>query len=331
VKTRLALVAGLVAAVLTACSTSSENADQAVRRAFEQPSTSTPVTTTGPNPNCVPEESHPPLRPMPAPGRMPAGTELAKIQARGYLKVGVDQNTLLFGYRDPISGNIDGLDVALAREMAQAIFGSADPKYIEVQAVTTAQRTDVIKSGQVDLVASQFTVTCARRLDVDLSTVYYDAHQKVLVRSGDPIRSAADLAGRRVCATTGSTSLLTLKRLLPKAIPVQVAARSDCLVRLEEGSVDAITSDDTILLGFEIQDPVNTQLLPDVLEGEPYGLATSKQHPEVGRFVNGVLEQMRADGRLEALYQQYLGPPIVPPSVHFVPPPAPPVAQYLPS
>jgi polar amino acid transport system substrate-binding protein len=329
VKTRLVLAATLVAVVLAGCSTSSENADQAVRRAFKQPAASTTTTTTTPGGSCVPEESHPPLRPMPAAGNMPAGTELARIQARGRLIVGVDQNTLLFGYRDPISGTIDGLDVALAREMARAIFGNPDA--IELQAVTTGQRTDVIKSGQVDLVASQVTVNCARRAAVDLSTVYYDDHQKVLVRSGDPIKSAADLAGRRVCATSGSTSLDALKRLLPKAIPYVVAARSDCLVALEEGRVDAITSDATILLGFEIQDPENTQLLPDVLEDEPYGLATSKQHPEVGRFVNGVLEEMRANGRLEALYQRYLSPPNVPPTVGFVLPSAPPVAQYLPS
>lgn len=325
-KARIALAGALVAAVMAGCSTPSEHADDAARTALRQPPTTVPApTTTTAAPPCVPEASRSPLRPLPAPHRMPSGTQLAKIQARGRLIVGVDQNTLLFGNRDPITGAIDGLDVALAREMARAIFG--DPNAVELRAVTTAQRLDVVESGAVDLVASQITVTCARRALVDLSTVYYLAHQKVLVRSGDAINSVADLAGRRVCATTGSTSLDNLRRLVPKAVPVPVAARSDCLVALEEGHVDAITSDDTILLGFDIQDPVNTRILPDVLDDEPYGLGTSKQHPEVGRFVNGVLDAMRADGRLEQLYLHYL----VRPNVNFAVPAAPPAAQYLPS
>src|SRR5207344_1381306 len=98
----------------------------------------------------------------------------------------------------------------------RAIFGDANA--IELRAVTTAQRLDAVESGAVDLVASQITVTCARRALVDLSTVYYQAHQKVLVRSGDSIESVADLAGRRVCATTGSTSLDNMRRLVPKAV-----------------------------------------------------------------------------------------------------------------
>jgi polar amino acid transport system substrate-binding protein len=326
VRPRILLVATLLAGVLAGCSSSSEHADDAVRQAFRQPATTvTSAPPTNAAPTCVPEASRAPLRPLPAPLRMPTGSDLAAIQARGRLIVGVDQNTLFFGYRDPNTGTIDGLDVAIARRVAQAIFGNPDA--IELRAVTTAQRLDVVASGQVDLVASQITVTCARRAEVDLSTVYYDAHQKLLVRTGDPINSVADLAGRRVCATTGSTSLDALRLFAPKAVPYPVAARSDCLVALEEGRVDAITSDDTILVGFEMQDPTNTRILRDVLDDEPYGLATSKQHPEVGRFVNGVLDAMRADGSLETLYQRYLPAR----EADFELPAAPPPAQYLPS
>jgi polar amino acid transport system substrate-binding protein len=245
------------------------------------------------------------------------------IQSRGRLIVGVDQNTLFFGYRDAETGGLDGFDIALAREVARAIFGNK-PDDVELRAVTTDQRLPVVKAGDVDLVASQVTATCARRAVVDLSTIYYLAHQKVLVRTGGPITKVADLAGKKVCATTGSTSLDHITQLVPGAVPYPVAARTDCLVALEEGTVDAITSDDTILLGFEVQDPVNTQLLPEELSNEPYALATSKAHPEFGRFVNGVLDELRANGRLEQLYRQYLNQP----EVGFEPPSAPPPAAY---
>jgi polar amino acid transport system substrate-binding protein len=253
---------------------------------------------------------------------MPAGSYMNTIQRRGRLVVGVDQNTLFFGYRDPFTGDLDGFDIALAREIARAIFGN--PNAIVFRTVTTAQRLDVVEDGDVDLTASQVTAICTRRVQADLSSVYYNAHQKLMVRKDGPINSVSDLAGRKVCATTGSTSLDNIEKLAPKAIPYPVPARTDCLVALQQGWVDAVTSDDTILLGLAVQDPADTKILPADLSNEPYTLATSNHHPEFGRFVNGVLDQLRSDGRLEQLYHQYLNRP----DVGFFPPVAPPPAAY---
>ena len=323
-RSRIIVSLGFLVAFAAACSSSSNDANRSVRDAFAAPSTTSPAapTTTAPPP-CNPRQSERPDVPLPAPGQMPAGSYMDEIRNRGHLTVGVDQNTLLWGFRDPITAQIDGLDVALAREIATAIFGTPE---IQLRAVVTGNRTDVVKHNEVDMVASQVTVNCTRRQDVDLSTVYYDAYQGLLVRRNGPVQSLADLDGRKVCATKGSTSILRIKDVAPKAVIYPVTARIDCLVALQEGRVDAITSDNTILLGFEVQDPENTQML-DVppLEQEPYGLATSKDHPEFGRFVNAVLEKLRANGRLEQLYQQYLSRP----DVHFTPPTSPPPAEYL--
>lgn len=323
-RSRIIVSLGFLVAFAAACSSSSNDANRSVRDAFAAPSTTSPAapTTTAPPP-CNPRQSERPDGPLPAPGQMPAGSYMDEIRNRGHLTVGVDQNTLLWGFRDPITAQIDGLDVALAREIATAIFGTPE---IQLRAVVTGNRTDVVKHNEVDMVASQVTVNCTRRQDVDLSTVYYDAYQGLLVRRNGPVQSLADLDGRKVCATKGSTSILRIKDVAPKAVIYPVTARIDCLVALQEGRVDAITSDNTILLGFEVQDPENTQML-DVppLEQEPYGLATSKDHPEFGRFVNAVLEKLRANGRLEQLYQQYLSRP----DVHFTPPTSPPPAEYL--
>ena len=157
------------------------------------------------------------------------------------------------------------------------------------------------------------TITCARRQQVDFSTVYYDAQQRLLVPINSPIHSIADLAGKRVCATKGSTSLENIEKLAPKAIPVPVAQRTDCLVALQQGTVDAVTSDDTILLGFQAQDPFTKIVGPDI-SPQPYGMAINKSHPEFVRFVNGVLERMRdrrhlaADLRAVARKPREVGP-----------------------
>ena len=175
------------------------------------------------------------------------------------------------------------------------------------------------KSGSVDVVADATTITCARKKQVDFSTVYCDASQKLLVPSNSAAKSLADLGGKRVCATTGSTSILNIARLMPSAIRYQVPQRTDCLVALQQEQVDAITSDDAILLGFQAQDPY-TKIIGPPLEDEPYGMAISKTHPEFVRLVNGVLDQMRADGAWRSIYSHWLG--------KFGPTPAPPAPHY---
>jgi polar amino acid transport system substrate-binding protein len=99
-----------------------------------------------------------------------------------------------------------------------------------------------------------------------------------------------------------------------------VAQRTDCLVALQQGAADAISTDDAILLGFKAQDPY-TKIIGPRFSDEPYGIAISKSHPEFVRFVNGVLERMRADGTWRGIYARWLG--------RYYRTPAPPAPHYL--
>jgi polar amino acid transport system substrate-binding protein len=253
------------------------------------------------------------LQPPPGPPTVTPGSFMAAIQARGYLIAGVDQNTYHFGYLNPFDDQIEGFDIDMLHAVAAAIFG--DPNRIRFVAMSDAQRIPAVQSGEVDIVAHTMTITCARWKLVDFSTVYFDAGQRILVDKGSPIKGPQDLAGRKVCATKGSTSLTSL---IPyHARTVAVTYWTDCLVLLQQGQVDAISTDDSILAGLEAQDPYTTIVGPSFSD-EPYGLAISKQHPDFVRFVNAVLAQMRADGQWAASYERWVGSPA----------PAPPPAQY---
>ena len=104
---------------------------------------------------------------------------MAKIRARGYLIAGVDQNTYPFGFLDPYTGLHQGFDIDMIRAVAQAIFGNPDK--VHYKTISDAQRIPDIENGAVDIVAHTMTITCARLQDVDFSSVYFDAHQRVLV------------------------------------------------------------------------------------------------------------------------------------------------------
>ena len=95
---------------------------------------------------------------------------MAAIAERGRLVVGVDQNTYPFGFRNPSSGQLEGFDIDLAREVARRIFG--DPDRIDLRVVDASQRESALQSGQVDVVVRTYSITCDRKRSVEFSTVY---------------------------------------------------------------------------------------------------------------------------------------------------------------
>lgn len=277
--------------------------------------------STAPTPGCGdPTASLRPPATMPTPGHMPAGSTMATIQAAGHLTVGVDQNTFLFGYRNPKTNNLEGFDIQIVRDVAQAIFGN--PNAVVFKAINSSQRLtvlgagDSVSKGGVDLVARTFTINCDRKTKVAFSTVYYQAQRRVLVQANSPVKSINDLGGKKVCATIGSDSLNQGQDRPNPPIPVAVNDWSDCLVMLQQGQVDAVSTDDTILAGMVAQDP-NTKIVGPSIAPEPYGIAMRLADPDFVSFVNGVLQQIRTDGEWTNTYKQWLagrlGPTPAPP------------------
>ena len=250
-----------------------------------------------------------PSGPLPAPGHMPAGSTMAAIYKRGYLIVGVDQTTPLLSYRDPATGLVDGFNVAIARQVAKAIFGNDNA--IKLVGITSAQRKSAIQSHEVDIIADPTTIVCDRLAWADFSTDYLDAHQRVLVPSTSSVSGIGDLGGQKVCAAAGTTSIRAIAAQPSHPIPVAVPNWSDCLAMLQQGQVAAISTTDTVLAGLETQDP-QTKIVGPRFTFEPQGLGMSKNAKDLVRFVNAVLEQMRTDGEWKQLYARYIGTRIQP-------------------
>jgi polar amino acid transport system substrate-binding protein len=268
-----------------------------------------PSAAAGGATDCDPRASLRPHDGEPAP-------DIDKIRQRGRLIVGVDQNTYLFGFRDAASGQVVGFDIDIARQVSAAIFG--DPNRVQLTAITSAQRIPFIQNGSVDMVVDTMTINCDRLKLVTFSTDYFDAGQRVLVPRTSTATGIGDLGGKKVCAAAGSTSIVNIAKAPSHPVPVSVADWTDCLVLLQQGQVDAISTDDTILAGMAAQDP-NTKLVGDRFTDEPYGVAMSKNAPDLVRFVNGVLDRLRSNGTWASIYAKWLRGPA----------PAPPASRYL--
>ncbi|WP_375426595.1 glutamate ABC transporter substrate-binding protein [uncultured Friedmanniella sp.] len=310
-------LAGTLLALLAGCS------------AFDYAATplppATPSTTAAPAPATTPATCNNPTAsyaaddPLPKPGDLPSGSTMAKIRARGRLIAGVSADTYLLGARDPLNGRIQGFDIDMVKAVAKAIFGD-ESKY-QLRVITAADRIPLLQKGDIDIVARAMSITCDRWKQVAFSTEYYHAGQTILVRRGDKATSLADLAGKRVCAPSGTSSLTQLRARAPKAIAVESDSHTGCLVLFQQGQVDAITGDDTVLAGLAAQDPY--AVVPDQkpFTDEPYGLGINADHVDLVRFVNARLAQMRSDGEWTTIYNRWLAGPLGPA-------PAPPRAVY---
>lgn len=249
------------------------------------------------------------LRPSPEPG--PA---VQAIRDRGRLIVGLDQSTNLFSFRDPVSAELQGFDVDIAREVARDLVG--DPEKVDFRLVTSLERITELQNHKVDIVVNSMTITCARAEEIAFSTVYFEAAQRLLVSKDSPVQGPADLAGRRVCAQVDTTSLATIARVAPAATLIGAQNWDDCLVALQQGQADAASTDDSILAGMAVQDP-NLHIVGPSLEREPYGIGVNRAQSDLVRAVNASLERIRRNGTWLSLYQKWLtvlGPAPSPPA-----------------
>ena len=277
----------------------------------------TPLPSPPPNPqpttaaapakpgSCAnPLASYEPTGPLPTPETLPNGSTMAKIQKRGRLVAGVSADTYLLGSRNPFTGEIEGFDIDMVRAVAEAIFG--DPDRYQLKVITAAQRIPALEKGDVDIVARNMTINCDRWKQIAFSTEYYRSGQKILVRKGSKANSINDLAGQKVCAPKGTSSMDNLIKEAPKAIPVGADNHTGCLALFQQGEVAAITGDDTVLAGLAAQDPYAVVPKQKAFTAEPYGLGFNEDDVDFVRFVNARLDEMRVDGEWTRIYNRWL-------------------------
>lgn len=232
----------------------------------------------------------------------PEGSTMAEIQDNGQLKVGVKYDVPPFGFKNPQTGEIEGFDVDISQEIADRLGVELKP----IEAISD-NRIPFLKEGKVDLVASTMTITTDRDAEIDFSEPYFIAQGRILVPKGSDIKGIEDLTGgTRVCTAIGSTYEETLKKQAPDAKLELVDSYSECFELIQNGAVDAVSTDDVILTGMIIQDP-NLQMVGDDLTIEPYGIGIPEGDTEMKEFVDGVLQEIFESGRWTEIYDNWVG------------------------
>jgi polar amino acid transport system substrate-binding protein len=319
------LAAALVAALLAGCATAPSAATGDVTVPTPVPPTvvaspsGTPAPVPPANPTCpdgVPVmDSVPAMSPMPAPGHMPAGSTMEAIkEKRGYLLAGVDQDEFDLGYPNPSPTAPPGeaylgFDIDILHALAYAIFGNPDA--IRFVPVAEDFRLGAANDGLVDVVAASITITCERKAQARFSVDYLDAAQELLVprdvntisvTTGPGAAPHVNVpVGDKVC-TIGSTTSVANLTSLAKADGFSVVLAdnwSDCLVMLQQGQVQAASTDSSVLGGIAAEDPY-LKVVGQPFSHEPHGLAFPLSDPystdnaQFVSFANGVILGLEA-------------------------------------
>lgn len=228
-----------------------------------------------------------------------------QIMQRGVIKVGINTDSKPFGFLDE-KGKIVGYDADLAHYIAQYIL--KNPEKVEFVSVTPANRMIKASTGEVDIIIATMTITPQRQEIIDFSIPYDSAGQALLVKKSSKITSIGDLAGQNVGVIWGTTAEKNLLNLAPTANVIGYKTYHDAYVALKNGNINAITSDDTLLSRFTLEDS-EVKLLPKRYSREPYGIGMKKgeSSKKLREAVNEAIQDMKQKNVINRLSKKWLG------------------------
>jgi glutamate transport system substrate-binding protein len=236
----------------------------------------------------------------------PEGSTMARLQQAGKVRVGTKFDQPLFGQKN-LEGNLEGFDVEIAKIIAGEL--GIQPSGIEWVESVSANREPFIQQDKVDFVVATYTINDKRKQVVDFAGPYYVAGQDIMVKKGNPlgITGPDDLAGKKVCSVTGSTPAENIRTNYPHAKLTEFDVYSKCAEALKNDQVEAVTTDNVILLGLISQDQEAFELVGKKFTEEPYGIGVKKGDTQFRNFINDVLEKTYQDGRWQQAWDATAG------------------------
>ena len=244
-----------------------------------------------------------------APKSFPAGSTMDKLNKAQKLRVGTKYDQPGFGLKG-LDGKPGGFDVEIAKIIAAELGIPADK--IEWTEAQSAVREQIIEQDKVDLVVATYTINDTRKQRIDFAGPYYLAGQHIMVRNDDTSITGPDsfkAGDKKVCSVTGSTPATNIKKYLANEAQqlVLFGGYQQCLDALLGKQVDAVTTDNVILLGLISKNEGKVKLAGEKFTEEPYGIGLKKGDNDFREFINSTLEKASSDGRYEKAWTSTAG------------------------
>lgn len=264
-------------------------------------------------------------------GVLMAGGAFSQVQAADTLAKIKQSGKVIIGYRessDPISYVVGGKPMGYAVDICNNFANELKKTLkmpnlkVEYKAVTSSTRIPEMLAGNIDMECGTTTNSIQRQQQVSFSTNYYTTEVRMAVKANAPIKSIADLNGKAVVTTQGTTSDKYIK-MGEKGEKVNVnnvygKDHSDSFAMVASGRAAAFVMDDNILAGLiaKSSNPKDFKIVGPVLSSEPYGIMLPKGDAAYKAIADKTVTTMWKNGQMAALYKKWFQSPIAPKNVN---------------
>jgi len=212
-----------------------------------------------------------------------------KMTKAGKVVIGVKEDQPGLGFLDATTKKRSGFDIDIARWIAASL--GFDESKIDYKPIASANREQAIVNGDIDYYVGTYSITDKRKQQIDFAGPYFISGQGFLVRKDDEmtdVKDVSDFNGKTVCSATGSTPIQNIKDNYPKIKTQEYDIYSACVEDLISGKVDAVTTDQAILIGYATQYPDDVKVIGGLFTEERYGVGIPKGDTVLQQHINNL-------------------------------------------
>ena len=248
---------------------------------------------------------------------------LDKVKAAGFITVAYREASIPFSYLAD-GQNPTGFAWEICGKIVDEVkkaTGRADLQ-VKTQSVTSANRVPLLQNGTIDIECGSTTNNSERGKQVQFATNYFYTGTRFLVKAGSPIKSLADLKGKKVVSTTGTTNILVMRNVnKEKNLDLDIMSAKDhaeSALLVESGRADAFAMDDILLYGIKANsvNPASLAVVGEALQVEPYAIMLRRDDPAFKTLVDGTIATLIKSGDFQKLYTKWFQSPIPPKGVN---------------
>ena len=261
------------------------------------------------------------LAPLAAQAQAPA--TLDKIKQSGTMTLAYRESSIPFSFLDD-KAQPTGFGYEICEKIAdkvKAATGRADMKK-QYQAVTSANRIPLLQNGTIDIECGSTTNNSERGKQVQFAINYFYTGTRFLVKTGTPVAKLADLAGKQVVSTTGTTNYQIIRRMNEEQkLGIELLGAKDhaeSALMVQTGRAVAFGMDDILLYGLKAssQNPAELAVVGEAIQVEPYAIMVRKDDPAFKKLVDDTIAGLMKSGEFEALYKKWFQSPIPPKGIN---------------
>lgn len=250
----------------------------------------------------------------PAPAADPPKSTIARIKATNTITLGHREQARPFSFNGE-DGKPAGYSVDLCLKVVEGMRQALNLRRIKVKWVPLQadNRVQAVATGMVDMECGVTTVTLSRLERVDFSSFIYVDGGTALAKKEAGLHRLADLNGKKVAVQPGTTTIRELREGLPRrrinVEVVEVHNVAQGMQLLEQGKVDALAADRTVLIGTgnASKDPAKWALLDEDFSMEPLALMLKRGDPDFRLAVNRELAKLYRTGDVDEIFYRWFG------------------------